>query len=103
MSPALRQLALKTLHIAWMAVLLGLGVEATLLLLNLAIGHEPSALGTAVSALSRVTWSVIVCSALAHSRRQRVGSTCKLTAFGSGRRMLSMMVGAVMVGVMACR
>ena len=65
MSPALRQLALKTLHIAWMAVLLGLGVEATLLLLNLAIGHEPSALGTAVSALSRVTWSVIVCSALA--------------------------------------
>lgn len=65
MSPALRQLALKTLHVAWMAVLLGLGVEAALLLLNLLLGREPTALGAVVSALSRVTWSVIVCSALA--------------------------------------
>lgn len=65
MSPVIRQLALRALHIAWMAVALGLVAECVLLALNLCIGHEPTLLSVAVSVLSRVAWSVIVCGGLA--------------------------------------
>lgn len=65
MSPVIRQLALRALHIAWMAVALGLVAEGVLLALNLLVGHEPTALAVSVSALSRVSWSVIVCFGLA--------------------------------------
>ena len=65
MSPVTRQLALRALHIAWMAVALGLIAEGVLLVLNLGIGREPTAVSVAVSVLSRVAWSVIVCGGLA--------------------------------------
>lgn len=53
------------LRVAWLAILLGCGMEALLVLLAISFGSLPD-LGTAVADLvKQVSWSVIVCAGLA--------------------------------------
>jgi hypothetical protein len=65
MKSELAALALKVFHVVWMAVGLALLLEVLILALALATGNSATPLGLLASVLSRVSWSVIVCAALA--------------------------------------
>ena len=53
------------LRVAWMAVLLGLGMEALLVLLVLGFGSLPGVGATVADLVRQVSWSVFVCVGLA--------------------------------------
>lgn len=53
------------LRVAWLAVLLGLGMEALLVLVVLGLGSFPGAGATVADLVKQVSWSVFVCVGLA--------------------------------------
>lgn len=65
MNRELLAVALKIVHVAWLSVLLGVGLELLTLVLVVVTGGKTDALGVAVGVLCKVSWSVVVCAALA--------------------------------------
>lgn len=65
MRDGLPALALKLFHVAWMSVGLGIALELLAIVILLLSGGSSTALGVAANVLSRVSWSVVVCAALA--------------------------------------
>jgi hypothetical protein len=65
MTRDLARLAVKVVHVAWMSVALGFALELVALAVVLATAGNPTLFGVVGSVCGRVSWSVVVCSALA--------------------------------------
>jgi hypothetical protein len=58
-------LGVTLLRVAWLSVLLGLGMEALLLLLAASSGFVPQLAEIAAASVQKVSWAVIVCTGIA--------------------------------------
>src|SRR5262245_6922896 len=58
-------LARRLLRVAWMSILLGLGVELLLVIIAAIFGAMTGAAPLIADAIQKVTWSVLVCSGIA--------------------------------------
>ena len=67
------RLAETLLRIAWLAILLGLGIEAILLILAAGFGGIPGIQPIVADLVQKVSWSVIVCAGLAFGKAASKG------------------------------
>jgi hypothetical protein len=58
-------LGVTLLRVAWLSVLLGLGMEALLLLLAASSGFVPQLAEIVAASVQKVSWAVIVCTGIA--------------------------------------